>query len=71
MEKIIAEKKTNLKHSPQSKTLWQKWLPAIFLLGVMLIQIKKVFVDFNVDCEYAITMSYRLAMGDHMFSQMR
>ena len=71
MERIFAEKKTNLKFSPQSKTFWQKWLPALFLLGVMFIQIKKVFVDFNVDCEYAITMSYRLAMGDHMFSQMR
>ena len=50
---------------------FQKYLTALLILGVIFLNIKKVFMDFSVDVEYAITMSYRLAMGDHMFSQMR
>lgn len=71
MRKISAKIQTKWKPLKEVKTGWQKWLPVLLILGVMLVQIKKIFVDFNVDGEYAITMSYRLAMGDHMFSQMR
>ncbi len=48
-----------------------KWLPVLLVLGTVLVNIKKMFTDFHIDVEYAVTMSYRLAMGDHMFSQMR
>lgn len=67
MGKSCVRKKTE----PQSrKAMWQKWLSTILILGVILVNIKKIFLDFNIDVEYAITMSYRLAMGDQMFSQM-
>lgn len=33
--------------------------------------LRSIFLDFDVDVEYAIVMSYRLATDDHMFSQMR
>lgn len=49
----------------------KKYSTFLLVLGSILVNIKKIFTDFNVDCEYAIAMSYRLAMGDHMFSQMR
>lgn len=49
----------------------KKYETSLLVLGSILVNIKKIFTDFNVDCEYAIAMSYRLAMGDHMFSQMR
>lgn len=50
---------------------WEKWFPILLILGILAVNLKKIFLDFNVDVEYAVTMSYRLAMGDHMFSQMR
>lgn len=46
-----------------------KWMLAI-LVGVILANIKRVFLDFDVDCEYAIAQSYRMARGDHMIAQM-
>lgn len=46
-----------------------KWMLAI-LAGVILANIKRVFLDFDVDCEYAIALSYRMARGDHMIAQM-
>ncbi len=48
-----------------------KWLPVLLVQGTILVNIKKMFMDFHIDVEYAVTMSYRLAMEDHMFSQMR
>lgn len=71
MRKISAKRQTKWKSLKEVGTGWQKWLPVLLILGVMLVQIKKIFVDFNVDGEYAIAMSYRLAMGDHLFLQMR
>lgn len=49
----------------------RKYLPILFVAGIILVNIKKMFMDFHIDVEYAVAMSYRLAMGDHMFSQMR
>ncbi len=60
--------KPNSRYACRSK--FQKYLTALLILGVIFLNIKKVFMDFSVDVEYAITMFYRLAMGDHMFSQM-
>lgn len=41
-------------------------LLALTVLGV----IKSVFVGFDIDEAYAVTQSYRLVKGDHMFSEM-
>lgn len=71
MERIVTEKKAGSGRFSYPGGKFQKYLTAILILGVILLNIKKVFMDFSVDVEYAITMSYRLAMGDHMFSQMR
>lgn len=38
--------------------------------GVILVSIKRVFTDFDIDCEYAIVLSYRMVRGDHMIAQM-
>lgn len=38
--------------------------------GVVLVNIKRIFTDFDIDCEYAIVLSYRMARGDSMISQM-
>lgn len=46
-----------------------KWMLFI-MVGVILVSIKRVFTDFDIDCEYAIAMSYRMARGDHMIAQM-
>lgn len=47
-----------------------KWLYFIMVLGVVLINVKSVFVDYNVDSEYAVTMAYRMVRGDRMLSEM-
>jgi hypothetical protein len=47
-----------------------KWLYFIMLLGAVLVNIKSVFADYNVDSEYAITMAYRMARGDRMLIEM-
>ena len=36
----------------------------------ILVNIKSIFVDFDVDSAYAMTMSYRNIMGDGMFTKM-
>lgn len=48
----------------------QKWLFRICLGGILLVSIKRIFMDFDIDCEYAVAMSYRMAQGDCMISQM-
>lgn len=49
---------------------YERLLQLILVVGVILINIKRIFVDFSIDAEYAVTMSYRMAQGDHMFSEM-
>lgn len=71
MGKITAEKQTKRKTMKSTGKIKQKGLPFLLILGILLVNLKKMFVDFHIDVEYAVTMSYRLAMGDHMFSQMR
>ncbi len=45
-------------------------MDAFYSGGVILVSIKRVFTDFNVDGEYAIVLSYRMVRGDHMIAQM-
>lgn len=70
MKSIVTEKKARSDRFSYPVGCFQKYLIAALILGVIFLNIKKVFMDFSIDVEYAITMSYRLAMGDHMFSQM-
>jgi len=42
---------------------------ALILIAIVL-NIKYIFIDFGVDSEFQITMSYRLATGDIMFKEM-
>lgn len=42
----------------------------ILTLGAVLANIKNVLVNYNVDTEYAVALSYRLVRGDSMFTQM-
>lgn len=46
-----------------------KWMLIIFL-GVVLVSIKRIFADFDIDCEYAIVMAYRMVRGDNLITQM-
>lgn len=71
MGSILSKRKEKAQKYPQTDIRFQKWLSVILFLGVAFLNVKKMFMDFDIDTEYAITMSYRLAMGDHMFSQMR
>ncbi len=48
----------------------EKLLFAVLYVGVFLVNIKRILIDFDLDCEYAIAMSYRLARGDKMFLEM-
>lgn len=48
----------------------RKLIAILLMLGVALVNIKGIFTDLDVDCEYAIAMSYRMARGDRMFLQM-
>lgn len=47
----------------------KKWL-FIIIGGIIFAGLKNIFTDFDMDCEYAIAMSYRMARGDHMVAQM-
>lgn len=38
--------------------------------GVLLVNVKRIFMDFDIDCEYAIVLAYRMVRGDTMISQM-
>ncbi len=48
----------------------QKQIFILLLLGVIAVNVKRIFMDFEIDAEYAVAMSYRLAQGDKMFLQM-
>ncbi len=48
-----------------------KRLIYLFMIFVaVILSIKYVFIDFGIDAEFQITMSYRLATGDIMFKEM-
>ncbi len=45
-------------------------LSILLITVAVLINIKYIFVDFGIDAEFQISMSYRLATGDIMFKEM-
>lgn len=47
-----------------------RWLVILLVLGAVIVNVKKIFTDFMIDSEYAVALSYRLARGDEMFTQM-
>ncbi len=50
--------------------IWGKRLMIILMIGSVLVNIKSIFMDYDVDVEYAVTMAYRLANGGQMFTEM-
>ncbi len=42
----------------------------LLMTTAILLNIKYIFMDFGIDAEFQITMSYRLATGDMMFREM-
>lgn len=42
----------------------------LLLIGAVLVNIKSIFTDLDVDSEYAVAMSYRMLQGDNMFAEM-
>lgn len=58
-----------MQEQDKSKRL-EKWIFGILILGSILVNIKNIFTSFDVDVEYALAMSYRMAQGDKMFLQM-
>ena len=54
----------------QGKTLKQKRIYLFMLFTAVCLSIKYIFMDFGVDAEFQISMSYRLAQGDRMFTEM-
>ncbi len=40
------------------------------LAGALLVNVKSLFVDYDIDPQYAVAMSYRMLQGDRMFLQM-
>uniref|UniRef100_UPI004056D233 hypothetical protein n=1 Tax=Acetatifactor sp. TaxID=1872090 RepID=UPI004056D233 len=44
-------------------------LKLVFIVTI-LVNIKSIFTDYDVDSQYAISMSYRMLRGDQMFLQM-
>lgn len=46
------------------------WIPLLLGIGAVLVNIKSIFSDFDVDSQYALVMAYRLAEGDRMIAQM-
>lgn len=52
------------------KTLEKKKIYLLMLFVAVCLSIKYIFVDFGIDAEFQISMSYRLAQGDGMFTEM-
>lgn len=52
------------RYSLQKVVLWLLFLAAIWA------NVKSIFMNFDVDTEYAAAMSYRMLQGDRMFQQM-
>ncbi len=68
---IFAEKHNRMKENGLTVTRCMGILvnAGLIVLTVMSV-LKCCFVSFDIDEAYAIAQSYRLAVGDHMFSQM-
>jgi len=47
-----------------------KILILILFIGVILVNLKSVFLDYEVDTGYAVAMAYRMVKGDRMFAEM-
>lgn len=45
-------------------------LIGLLLIGTILVNIKSIFADFDIDVGYALALSYRMILGDHMFTDM-
>lgn len=65
MIKSIVDKLDKITSEPRLR-IWLYLLCA----GAIFVNIKSIFADYDVDIGYAIATSYRVILGDQMFSQM-
>lgn len=49
---------------------WLRCCLWLLCIGAVLVNIKGIFSDFDIDVGYALTMSYRMLKGDRMFVDM-
>ena len=47
----------------------KKYIVMLLLIGSFLAALKCIFVSLQMDEEYAVSMSYRLLLGDRLFTQ--
>lgn len=47
-----------------------RYILKILLAAAVLVNLKSIFCDFDIDTEYAAAMSWRMLKGDHMFVDM-
>lgn len=48
---------------------YRAWM-MLLIIGAILVNIKSIFMDYDVDSEYAVAMAYRMLKGDMMIAQM-
>ncbi len=48
----------------------EKQIRFLMIFGVALLSIKRLIANYTIDVEYAVAMSYRMAMGDQLLTQM-
>lgn len=53
----------------QKETIY-KIIVVVLSIGAILVNVKNAIVNYNVDTEYAVALSYRLVKGDIMFAEM-
>lgn len=56
--------------SDKIKQYTGRYLLKLLLAAAVLVNIKSIFCDFDVDGQYATVMSWRMLRGDHMFLDM-
>lgn len=49
----------------------ENWIMLFLLLAAVAVNIKSIFMDCDVDVEYAVAMSARMLQGDRMFLEMQ
>lgn len=49
---------------------WYRWAGFLLVAGAVLVNLKNIFTNFDIDSEYAIAMAWRMVKGDRMIVQM-
>lgn len=49
---------------------WVRRFLCLLFIGAVLVNLKSIFADYDIDASYAVIQSYRMLRGDRMFSEM-